>query len=101
MYTDDVRAASLNVTHHNRPLAQETSGGKLGTLASYKYARAILPNFETLDPRVAGQRAACDISSKPPSAHPSCKQWRAGNGGSLTWAAVRFELGISYFPLDK
>ena len=27
-----------------------------------------------------------------PSGHPSCKQWRAGNGGLLTWAAVRFNL---------
>ena len=23
-----------------------------------------------------------------PSGHPSCKQWRAGNGGLLTWEAV-------------
>ena len=60
-YTNDTRAVSLNITCHHRPLAWETSGGKLGTLASYRHARAILPNFETLDPRVAGQRAARDI----------------------------------------
>ena len=60
MYTDDARVASSNISHHHRLLAQETSGGKLGTLASYRHARSILPNFETLDPRVAGQRAARD-----------------------------------------
>ena len=37
----------------------------------------------------------------PTSRHPSCKQWRAGNGGLLTWAAVRFKLGISGHLLDK
>ena len=36
-----------------------------------------------------------------PSRYPSCKQWRAGNSGFLTWAAARFELGISSHPLDK
>ena len=60
-YTDDARAMSLNITRHHRPLAWETSGGKLGTLASYRHVRAILPNFETLDPWVVGQRAARDI----------------------------------------
>ena len=60
-YTDDARVASLNITHHHRLLVWETSGGKLGTLASYRHTRAILPNFETLDPWVAGQWAACDI----------------------------------------
>ena len=60
-YTDEARVASSNVTRHHRLLARETSGRKLGTLASYRQARAILPNFETLDLRVAGQRAAHDI----------------------------------------
>ena len=60
-YTNDTRVASSNVTCHHRLLAWEISGGKLGTLTSYRHARAILPNFETLDPRVAGQRAARDI----------------------------------------
>ena len=59
-YTNDARVASSNVTHHHRLLAWETSGGKLGTLASYRHVRAILPNFETLDPWVAGQQAAHD-----------------------------------------
>ena len=57
---DDARVASSNVTHHHRLLVWETSGGKLGTLTSYRHARAILPNFETLDPWVAGQWAAHD-----------------------------------------
>ena len=60
VYTDDTRVASSNITHHHRLLAWEISGGKLGTLASYRHARAILPNFETLDPQVVGQWAACD-----------------------------------------
>ena len=61
MYTNDAMAASSNITYHHRPLAQETSGGKLGTLTSYRHVRAIVPNFEILDPRVMGQRAARDI----------------------------------------
>ena len=60
-YTDDARVASLNITCHHRLRVWELSSGKLGTLASYRHARAILPNFETLYPRVAGQRAARDI----------------------------------------
>ena len=60
MYTDDTRAASSNITCNHRPLAQETSGRKLGTLASYRHMRAILLNFATLDPQVVGQQAACD-----------------------------------------
>ena len=60
-YTDDASVASSNITHDHRLLVWETSGRKLGTLASYRHARAILLNFETLDPQVAGQWAACDI----------------------------------------
>ena len=47
MYTDDARVASSNITHHHRLPVWETSGGKLGTLASYRHMRAILLNFET------------------------------------------------------
>ena len=61
MYTDDTRVASSNVTCHHRFLAWEISGRKLGTLTSYRHARVILPNFETLDPQVMGQHSVCDI----------------------------------------
>ena len=40
---------------------QGISGRKLGTLTSYRHVRAILLNFETLDPWVVGQQAARDI----------------------------------------
>ena len=61
MYTNDARVASSNIIHHHRLQAWEISGEKLGTLTSYRHVRAILPNFETLDPRVVGQWAAHDI----------------------------------------
>ena len=45
MYTDDTRVVSSNITHHHKLWVQETSGGKLGTLTSYRHARAILTNI--------------------------------------------------------
>ena len=45
MYTDDTRVASLNIICHHELRVWETSGGKLGTLTSYRHMRAILPNF--------------------------------------------------------
>ena len=45
MYIDDARVTSSNVIHHHKLRVQETSGGKLGTLASYRHVRAILENF--------------------------------------------------------
>ena len=45
MYIDDARVASSNIIHHHKLQAWETSGGKLGTLASYRHMRAILPKF--------------------------------------------------------
>ena len=43
MYIDDARVASSNVIHHHGLRAWETSGGKLGTLANYRQARATQP----------------------------------------------------------
>ena len=40
------------------------------------------------------------LTAGPPSEHPSCKQQRTGNGERWLWAAVRFDLGISYCPLN-
>ena len=61
MYTNESRVVSSNITCHHSLQAWEISGGKLGTLTSYRHTRAILLNFETLDPQVVGQQAALDI----------------------------------------
>ena len=59
--TDDARVASLNDTHHHRPQAWETSGGKWGTLTSHKHVSARIPKLKILEPQVGRQWAACDI----------------------------------------
>ena len=47
MYTDDARIASSNVTHHHKPQAWETSGGKPGTLANLRHMKAMLQNAKS------------------------------------------------------
>ena len=60
MYTNDARITSLNGIRHHKPRAQETSGGKLGTLTNHRHASATLQKCENLDPRAIGQWAAHD-----------------------------------------
>ena len=52
---------SLNFIHHHKPQAWQTSGGKLGTLASPQAHKGHAMKFKYLDPRAIAQRAACDI----------------------------------------
>ena len=67
---------------------------------SFTCTRTCLPTVNLMSdatsafPANKGVNCISMYTADSPSRHPSCKQWRAFNGGLLTSAAVRFELGI-------